>query len=182
MRFWFDNLACHSWLPEGKSGNWSVRRRIVEGDREEWKRLGMDENGDCSPPGVYTELYEGETRRMSDDVFLLNRDRKFCASAHGHILLTGLGLGITARWLTMNSSVERIHVIEHSLDVLKLVGQHLPVGRIDFSCADAYEYQAEGHYDLILHDCFDEQPVRVSQLMANYQHCTAWQGVSTYVH
>lgn len=117
---------------------------------------------------------------MSDDVFLLRRDRKFCESAHGRILLTGLGLGLTARWLSMNPAVEYILVIEKSADVIKLVAPYLPPTKIDCLCADAYEFPTADQWDFVLHDCFEERPVNVDLLFANYARHASWQGVSAY--
>ena len=115
--------------------------------------MGGDENGRTSPPGVYTELFENEKRRMSDDVFLLRRDREFVSRAHGDVLLTGLGLGLTARWLCNNCQVRKIDVVEISQDVIDLVAPHLP-DKVHVIRADAYRFEPEQFYDFVLHRTF----------------------------
>lgn len=142
-------------------------------------RLMGDKQEGMSPPGIYTELYEGSIRRMSDDVFLLERDREFVARAFGKILLTGLGLGITATWLAKKAEVNQVHVVEISEAVIALISPYLPA-KVKVFHADAYSFVPPTNYDFVLHDCFSEIPENVDALMKNYSHCSAWQGVSTY--
>lgn len=75
---------------------------------------------------------------MVDDPPHWEAMRFYASASHGHVLTTGLGLGLVVHSLAENPRVESVTVVEKSPDVIALVGNYVP------SCtiveADFYEF------------------------------------------
>ena len=102
-----EQFRVSSWLPKDRVGNYEVRA--------------------CSDDLESTELVEwvgAEVRTpcwMDDRANELEAHRAFIEQAHGHILVTGLGLAAVQVALARNPLVESVHTIELSQDVIDLV-------------------------------------------------------------
>jgi hypothetical protein len=173
MKFWFDKILVHRWLPEGQRGDWSVRRTVIEGSRLEWLRHGGDPYEDLLAPGTYTGLFRklpngSEERVMFDEPREIKEALRFVELAKGKVLLTGLGIGMVAVWLANKSEVTQVDVIEASADVINLVAPYLPSPKIRVIHADAFNYQPIGKYDSVWHDCFYTKPSRTDELRQRY--------------
>lgn len=176
---WIDRALVAPWLPEGTCGRWSVRRRIVSGDRRLWYAMGGYRDDATSPPGDYTELWQktpaGEFRRMTDDVYFMRGFLDFHQRARGRVLMTGLGLGMAASWLAQKPEIELIDVVEIEQDVIELVAPHLPSKKINVVRGDAYSLSPRLRYDYVWHDCFVERPANVEALYMRYADRSPYQ-------
>lgn len=174
MKCWYDNILVSNWLPEGQSGNWSVRRTVVEGDENIWLANGMyPDSHYLIPNKIYTGLYlqngDQEQRVMFDEPKEIKEAQRAYNKAKGDVLITGLGLGMVAMWIASKPKVKSVHVIENSSDVMKLVASHLSSPKIEIMKADAFTYKSEQRYDFIWHDCWLEVPEHVEQLYKQYE-------------
>jgi hypothetical protein len=117
-------------IPEGSKGLWNLIKQELK------EPLSDPKTGDVCPAGNYTCLlrYTTETLMcggesvMNDFPCELLTHLDFAKSAHGKVLVTGLGLGCVVRGLLLNPAVERIDVVERDKDVIALVMPHMPMG------------------------------------------------------
>lgn len=97
---------------------------------------------------MYTRLRCGDEVYMTDLVDELWTQRpalEEAARRGGHVLLTGLGLGLVAEAMLASpvGAVERVTVVEASTDVVALAGPHLAERHgeaIEVVCADAFTW------------------------------------------
>jgi hypothetical protein len=150
-------------LPAGKSGEWEVDHFTVEEDE---RQLRYAEQGRAVPLGRYTRL----THHGSNELFMtdtpaeLNDARDFLQKAHGHVLITGLGIGmipkalfnpLLADWRKGVPPVVSVTIIEKDIDVIRLVAPSLAHLPVDILCADAFTWEpnvAEPLLDIAWHD------------------------------
>lgn len=148
-------------LPEGESGDWSVERMVVHADVQ---ALRYWRDGRPVPPGDdYTRLRKkGTGLFMTDTPAELNDAYWLLANASGHVLISGLGLGMIPRALLMErfgaDRVERITILEKEPDVIKLVAPHMKDERIQIVEADAFEWKppAGVKFDWAWHDIWPD--------------------------
>jgi hypothetical protein len=78
---------------------------------------------------------------------------------YGKILKSGLGFGILPLWLSKKESVESIHIVEISQDVVDifLENNELPYN-ITIEIGDIEQYKTEEKYDCILLDHYEASP------------------------
>lgn len=78
-------------------------------------------------PGRYARLIcpVGNRMLMSDAVSERKTNYEVVEQAHGNMLIAGLGLGMVLCAIYPKPEVERITIVEHSPDVIKLVMPHL---------------------------------------------------------
>lgn len=127
-------------IPRGKSGLWFVTkfslREAIEILREHYG-ISRTDRKVTLPPGKYTQLWRltlsGSMNLpfpadlvMQDTPDELETHLDFMLRAHGHVLITGLGLGCVARGCLANPNVKSVTVIEQDSDVLRLVRPYLP--------------------------------------------------------
>ena len=72
----------------------------------------------------------------------------------GTVLVAGLGLGLIVHTLAQNPKVDRIVVVERSLDVIDLVGPVVPSKNLEIVHADWYEYNPDVQPDGVFYDLF----------------------------
>lgn len=179
-----------SEVPAGQSGCWVVEKVVIpERDYD----FAADPRPDCFKlrPGVYTCLRQGATQFMTDlyDEWWTQRSAITQALARGgDVLITGLGLALVAEAILRepHSAVSRVTILEHSADVIRLVGPYLEgrhPGRVEIIEADAFTWKPpEGRrFTVGWHDIWpDPHPVQVTreieQLREHYQPCCDWQG------
>jgi hypothetical protein len=161
---WFLDYLVNSWLPEGKSGDWQVKRLAVEGDLQQWLRE-FDVRSGFTPPGLYSVLYCGDECWMTDQPRELLDSQRFCEDARGRILITGLGIGAVPAWLALRHRVERIDIVEREADVIRLVWPHLRQrsSKLHLHHADALQWQPNGQWDWAWHDIWPTYPTAEQQ-------------------
>jgi hypothetical protein len=114
---------------------------------------------ELSKDGISTVLYEKDKHPhtlhpcMSDRKSDVATYEIFTIEATGHILLTGLGLGIILLIARDMPQIKSITVLEKNQDVIDLISPHFPDVKI--IQGDAWEYTPDKKYDYIWHD-FDE--------------------------
>lgn len=153
------------WLPEGKSGNWSVERFTVPPYPDAVIPKGV------TPGGVYTRLvgptapgFSGD-QWMSDQPCEFDATLEFCEAAHGDVLILGLGLGIVPAWLLKtNPRVDSITIVELNVDVITLVASHLQrhvsglLKPLRIWRGDASAPRTRERFDVALHDYWQGSP------------------------
>lgn len=176
-------LKCE--IPEGKSGNWEVKRFEVTESESQFGAIRMFNpnsmgRGLC-PPGTYTKLTHNNALIMSDTPDEMRDFRFFTSSAVGSVLVNGLGLGMTVEALCRNEKVTKVFVIEISPDVCKLVSPtlHDKWGeRLKIITDDAFSWKPFGlRFNRIWHDiwpdiCGDNLP-EMKKLHRRYGHWLA---------
>lgn len=117
-------------VPVGQLGEWSIKRFTVSATAAKFEELrasiSFSSRGRAVPEGTYTELYH--TQRgvvMSDTPDEISDHLGFIRSAHGHVLIAGLGLGMVARACLLKPEVQSVTVIEVDADVISLVSPWL---------------------------------------------------------
>ena len=111
-------------LTPGKSGNVAIQHFTVSeiGSRASLAQSMLHGHGTdaCVPAGGYVRLLVDGELMMTDTPYELNSTKDFVDRAHGHVLVTGLGLGLVVLALYKNADVESVTVIESNPDVIKL--------------------------------------------------------------
>lgn len=121
-------------VPDGCVGEWEVSRR----------------EGFCA-------LYRGDAMWMAIIPDEIAAHQEMVARATGHVLISGLGLGMCLSAIAGKPEVEHITVIERENAVIDLVGTHyqrLLGAKLTLIHADALTWQPpEGaHWDVVWHD------------------------------
>lgn len=150
-------------IPEGQSGEWTVSRFEVSQHDADFHNLRASINprrmtGHIQP-GTYTQLKRGSTLVMSDTPSEIRDHRDFVLMARGHVLVTGLGLGVVTNALALKDRVEHVTVIEKSADVIKLVGPFFKDNsKVTIIHADAFTWQPPrgARFDCAWHDIWDD--------------------------
>lgn len=156
-------------IPTGTSGLWFIWKHTFEKDTIAKRGSKLCE----IPAGTYTYLCHMDEQHlmqnppgevvMEDTEEELSKHLDFIMRAFGQVLLTGLGLGCVARGLLRNPRVEKVTIVERSLDVLKLVGRYLPSDpRLNIVLADALHWVPNavlhGHkWDCAWHDLWSDE-------------------------
>jgi len=156
-----------STVPPGRVGPWEVKRReITEAEvMMPLARLAVRRERGYTPPGTYTVLVHDRMGVMMSDTLDEIRDHfEFVRRARGHVLITGLGLGLCTRAVLHRAEVESLTVIEIDADVIALVGPHIADPRLRIVHADAFTWKPDRPlYDSAWHDiwlsiCEDNKP------------------------
>ena len=117
------------FLPEGESGNVSIKHAVVDKAASDFTKIraavnpGRDE---YIEPGKYAQLFVGGTLMMSDTAMERRSNIGAVLNAKGHMLIAGLGLGMIVHPIAAKKEVKSITIIEKSPDVIKLVAPSLP--------------------------------------------------------
>ena len=175
-------------IPEAASGEWTVARfRDGAGEpttdrrpRFAWRR-----------PGVYTVLRRGETVFMTDlyeEWWTQKSAIDEACRRGGHILVTGLGLGMIVESMLRpsESAVEKVTVLELSPDVIQLTAPHLEARfghRFEVIETDAFTWQppAGARYSVGWHDIWPDPygevvAGEIARLEDRYRPFCDWQG------
>lgn len=176
-------------IPSGCSGRWRIDRytltqRGVPGEHDLIMNMiaGMPDRS--VPPGVeYTRLMRIDKNYrqvvvMTDTPAEVREHLEAIDAAHGHVLITGLGIGMVAAAMLRNTlEVERVTVVEQSKDVLDLVAPTLfkrfGRRRLEVVNASAYEWDpGERRFAFAWHDIWDDisddNLPQMAQLKAKY--------------
>lgn len=143
---WLDELIPDATIPEGVSGDWEVERFTVGEQAASAFNIKAAGSGHSRGilPGIYTRL-ACKGRIIMSDTPQEKLDHVLPVQmAYGHMLVTGLGLGIVIRAMLLKPKVKSVTVVENSADVLSLV---LPTLKAEFGDrlavveADALEWK-----------------------------------------
>ena len=162
-------------LPEAVSGDWRVRRFEVKADLE---AMRCWRDGRPVPPGMFTRLEGPNGLFMTDTPAELNDAEKLLRCAEGHVLISGLGLGMIPRALLMDrvfgpSPVNQITIVELEQDVINLVAPYLDDPRITVVQGNAFdlEFPTGTKFDWAWHDIWpDMAPEYVPQFSQLRRH------------
>lgn len=177
-------------VPVGRSGAWVVEKVVLP---ERAYDPAADPRPDCFKfrPGTYTCLRQGATQFMTDlyDEWWTQRSAIQQAFARGgDVLITGLGLALVAEAILRepHSRVNRVTIIEKSVDVISLVAPYLEArypGKVEVIEADAFVWRPplERFFTVGWHDIWpDPHPAQVAremdQLREHHQPWCEWQG------
>lgn len=174
-------------LTPGKQGPWTIERFTVsEKDAERTKLSAALRGRGYVPPGAYTMLkHDKHGVVMSDTPDEVYDHRLAIASARGHVLVTGLGIGMVVHAMLTkpsNEKVTKITVIEKDADVIALVAHQITDPRVEVIHADAFTYTPPRgtRYGAVWHDiwpniCADNLP-EMTKLKRRYGRRADWQG------
>jgi hypothetical protein len=170
-------------LEPSKSGDWEIDNfEVVKGIAQ--MRCAMD--GRPVPLGKFTRLScrSHSGLFMTDTPAELNDARDLFWVASGHVLITGLGIGMVPRALFnpeiemyggSYGAVDRITIVEKEKDVIDLVANSLGDLPVEVVHADAFDWEPPKgiKFDYAWHDiwptiCSDNLP-QVAKLRNHYK-------------
>lgn len=122
------------------------------------------------PEGDHTVLLIDGAFSMADAPFVLRNYGPFLESAHGDVLLTGLGLGCLVRGLLTRPAVRSVTVLELLPEVIALIGPHHRDPRVDLIQADALEWRPRPgrRFDSAMLD-LDDDPGTIARLVDHHR-------------
>jgi hypothetical protein len=78
--------------------------------------------------------------------------------AYGNVLITGLGFGIAALWISSKSTVKHVTVVERSPEVIEaFLALNNKPDNMTIICEDANKFQSDNYFDCILSDHFENE-------------------------
>jgi hypothetical protein len=78
--------------------------------------------------------------------------------AYGNVLVTGLGFGIAALWISSKSTVNHVTVVEKSPEVIEaFLAINDKPNNMTIICEDANKFQSDNYFDCILSDHFENE-------------------------
>jgi hypothetical protein len=151
-------------IPEGKSGNWEVKKYSVTEEEEKFARLrcAFNPQRECRyvPAGNYTMIVRDGHVIMSDTPDEIRDIIRIIRMAKGNCLIVGLGLGVVARAFLNKPEVSKVTIAELSEDVIILTGNDLKKeygDRVEIIQADIMKWRAPKNvfYDVVWFDIWD---------------------------
>ena len=132
----FKNMA--DILKDGKNGDFALSRfTITDNDFYAHYRCGISN-------GTYVRLTRFGQTLMSDTDMEKRTNREFVRTAHGNVLIGGLGLGMIILAIQDFPGVKSITVIEKYPEVIELVGSQLPLNeKVKIINADVFDWKPE---------------------------------------
>lgn len=176
-------------VPDGKSGPWEVYSYEVTKEAADFQmiRSVFTSGRRHVPAGSYKGLRRGAEIIMSNTPDEIRDCKDFFKEVKGRVLINGLGLGIVLDVILHKvnedgtPAVTEVIVVEKSQDVFNLTSPtFLKDKRVKIVVADAYEYKAEGKFDAVWHDIWDDiSPSNLKgmrKLHMKYGRKSDWQG------
>lgn len=177
------------WLPNGKSGPWSIKRFTITKKDADGFNLGMIMNGSGARqvrPGEYVELrHQKRGVIMSNTQAEINDHYEPYSKAEGLCLIHGLGLGMITAACLRKDTVERVTVVERDEDVIKLVAPHITKewgARFEIVQGNSLDWHPPRgvRYNMVWHDIWDaiscDNKPEMSKLHRRYGKRCEWQG------
>ena len=123
-------------LKEGSVGDFSLKKfTITDKDFMAHFRMGIS-NGD------YIRLMHRGECVMSDTNMEKRTNYPFCLKAYGEVLIGGLGIGMIILAIQDKPEISHITVIEKYPEVIKLVGNNLPLNnKVEIINADVFDWK-----------------------------------------
>ena len=82
--------------------------------------------------------------------------------AHGNVLVTGLGFGIAALWISSKLTVDHVTVVERSPEVIEaFLALNNKPDNMTIICEDANRFESNDYFDCILSDHFENESYNV---------------------
>lgn len=137
-------------LKDGKCGNFKLSHfKVTENDFYATVRCGI-------PTGTYIKLTNGIECVMSNTPMEERTNSDFVCSAHGKVLIGGLGIGMILLAIQDREEIAEITVIEKNKEVIDLVGSQLPLNsKVKIVNADVFDYVPETKYNTIYMDIWN---------------------------
>lgn len=145
-------------VPNGKSNEWEVDEFTV-GKNELSQQFSIMKTGRGVKAGTYKRLKRGGITVMSNTPDEIRDFVYQFRGVKGRVLINGLGLGVTVKYLLDNPEVTEVIVIEKSKDVIDLVADtYRKDSRFKVINADCFEYlPPKGDtYNFVWHDIWDD--------------------------
>ena len=141
------NVDC---LPDGKKGDYEVSHFLIK--RNDPFFCAIE-----TPSGRYVRLTHKGSVVMSDTFMERRTNSVFCDTAHGDVLVGGLGIGLVLMDIQDSPAVDSITVVEKSQDVIDLIAPHLPLnGKVNIICGDVWSFDpGEDRYDVVYMDIWE---------------------------
>lgn len=173
-------------IPEGKSGDWEVKKFTVTEEEASLDRIrGMFHGGRFTPAGTYTCIKRNGHIIMSDTPDEIQDHSSVIYHATGEVLINGLGIGMVLNAVLQKPEVSHVTVVEISQDVIDLVGSYYKQkygDRLTIICADAFKYRPlkDVYYGAVWHDIWDnicsDNLKEMTRLHRKYSQKCGWQG------
>ncbi len=144
-------------VPNGTSNNWTVDEFTV-GENDMSQQISMMKTGRGVKAGTYKRLKRGDITVMSNTPDEIQDFIYEFRGVKGRVLINGLGIGVTVKYLLDNPEVTEVIVIEKSKDVIDLVADtYRKDNRFKVINADCFEYlPPKGErYNFVWHDIWD---------------------------
>lgn len=172
-------------VPDQRSGEWSVSHVTIDKHMAAMENMRYIRDGTpelCVFPGTYKRLIRGGTLVMSNTPMELKSNHEPVHRARGNVLINGLGLGIVAHSCSLKPEVQRVVVVEKSLDVINMVLPHLRLDKVSIVHDDCFEWKApkDIRWDVVWHDIWDDiaqdNLKEMATLHRRYGRKCEWQG------
>lgn len=186
---WWDEYKV-GWAA-GRQGRWVIDRYT----NDDWltpSAYGTDPVlntvlGRWVPPGTWTRLMErwelGMRTWMTDTPAEVIDHIDFYDRAHGRVLINGLGLGMSLKYVANKPCVTHVDVVEIEEDLIRLIGRQFKRHpRVTIHQADAYTFDVPGAtWDVVWHDIWagigdSDHLDGMEQLEQKYEKRCTWQG------
>lgn len=148
-------------LPENQIGEFQISHLEIN---EEYIKLlllrdaanGREEYRDIKP-GKYVKLCKNGAVIMSDTQMEYHTNSEFIQSAHGHVLIAGLGIGLVTMAIQDNIRVKSIVIVEKEQEIIDLVFPHLPIRKeCSIVCGDIFNYIPTRKFNAIYFDIWND--------------------------
>lgn len=105
---------------------------------------------------VYVKLTQNGNVVMSDTQMEKETNADFVRSAHGDVLIGGLGIGLIVLAIQDKEAVNTITILEKNEEVIELVKNQLPLNeKVQIVNADAFTYKPKMKYNTIYMDIWN---------------------------
>ena len=159
------------FLKDGEKGEWSISHFEIEKGSFMAAFHGI-------PAGKYVRLSNRHGAMMSDTPMERRTNSDFCYTAHGDVLIGGLGIGLILLAVQDKEDIRSITVVEKEQDVIDLVAPQLPLNeKVKIVCDDIFTFKpGKGvRYDTIYMDIWQyvnsevyREMVRVKRRYCHY--------------
>lgn len=106
--------------------------------------------------GEYVKLTQNGNVIMSDTQMEKETNADFVRSAHGDVLIGGLGIGLIVLAIQEKEEVRTITILEKNEEVIELVKNQLPLNeKVQIVNADAFTYKPKMKYNTIYMDIWN---------------------------
>ncbi len=145
----------HKRIPAGEHG----AAKVVHDTPNEFTRLRAQWEGMPLYAQTYTRLLVNGELWMTDAEFECRTNIDMLHTAHGDVLIAGLGLGLILKPLLDKDSVKSVTVLERSPDVIALVGPLYQNEKLTIVEADAFQWSPpKKAFDFIYFDIWANVP------------------------
>lgn len=147
---WYHPYRC--LLPESREGNWRIIRGrnpdIGAGRGWEW-----EQEEDLEFTALQKKKKGSWKTFMTDSANEIGDSLPFVSKAYGHVLISGLGLGIVPRMLADKPNIESITILENAPEVIEMVKDVIPdYPSITIIVTDAFRWYPWKKFDCAFHD------------------------------